>query len=690
MLELLRLLILVGVLGLLWKPELQTTHPPKDKAQITVLWDDSKSTESQDSESIHSGSSITRADSIQELIKSEIWQTIAESSDVDLVFSKFASPTESTRSGTDISTPIYDQLDGNDNIKALVLLSDGDWNSGDAPTQAAQRLRDSNIPLFTVPIGSTTPLPDIELSEIVAPSFGILGEPVQIYFTVKSTIDNDQLHEITFTSPQSSQQVRKQIRVPANSEVSDSIIWKVDQAGEFTLNATIPIYSGEVNTENNTKNVLIRGKDEHLKILVIDSQPRWEYRFIRNALSRDQRVDLDCLLFHPSETIGSGVHYLAKFPSDKKQLQQYDVIFIGDIGVKEGQLTEQEADQIHGLIKHQASGVVFIPGQSGHQASLLKHPLGEAIPVILDQEFPMGKANSLPANLSLTKAGQSSLLTMLGDSEDANAKIWHNLPGFYWHAPILRAKAGAQILATHAHSRNKFGRIPLLVSSQFGSGKVLYLGHDSAWRWRRGVEDLYHYRFWGQVARWMSYQRKMAAGERLRIHFAPERPEIGQTIYFHANASDAEGSPLTNGDVSLILKSPGGKSQFISLNESTSSWGGYTGSTKVDSSGTWSINGQIVDDISTLLEATFIVPDTPLEKASNPARHDVLYEMTKITNGQSLSPTELGQFPTLLHALPQRKAKVTMTLLWGSTYYMIALLSALTAFWILRKALGYF
>ena len=56
----------------------------------------------------------------------------------------------------------------------------------------------------------------------------------------------------------------------------------------------------------------------------------------------------------------------------------------------------------------------------------------------------------------------------------------------------------------HQESSNAFGRIPLLVTRTFGAGKILFMGTDGAWRWRRGVEDLYHYRFWGQVVRWMS------------------------------------------------------------------------------------------------------------------------------------------------------------------------------------------
>ena len=45
------------------------------------------------------------------------------------------------------------------------------------------------------------------------------------------------------------------------------------------------------------------------------------------------------------------------------------------------------------------------------------------------------------------------------------------------------------------------------------------MGTDGAWRWRKGVEDKYHYRFWGQVVRWMAYQRNMAKGETMRLYY---------------------------------------------------------------------------------------------------------------------------------------------------------------------------
>ena len=51
---------------------------------------------------------------------------------------------------------------------------------------------------------------------------------------------------------------------------------------------------------NNASSFSISGRRESIKALVIDTLPRWEYRFIRNALYRDPGVNVHTLLFHPA------------------------------------------------------------------------------------------------------------------------------------------------------------------------------------------------------------------------------------------------------------------------------------------------------------------------------------------------------------------------------------------------------
>src|SRR6185295_15697391 len=102
---------------------------------------------------------------------------------------------------------------------------------------------------------------------------------------------------------------------------------------------------------------------------VVDSQPRWEFRYLRNALMRDPGVSVNAVPYHTNIGMGEGVGYLKEFPPKREDLQGYDVIFLGDVGIGGGMLTPENATMIKGLVEQQASGLVFLPGPLGRQKS---------------------------------------------------------------------------------------------------------------------------------------------------------------------------------------------------------------------------------------------------------------------------------------------------------------------------------
>ena len=63
------------------------------------------------------------------------------------------------------------------NLVGVVLVSDGDWNAGLPPVEAATLLRLKGVPVFAVPVGSPTRLPDVELLE---PGRADLRRPRQV------------------------------------------------------------------------------------------------------------------------------------------------------------------------------------------------------------------------------------------------------------------------------------------------------------------------------------------------------------------------------------------------------------------------------------------------------------------------------------------------------------------------------
>src|SRR5262249_39403514 len=151
---------------------------------------------------------------------------------------------------------------------------------------------------FAVPIGSRTRLPDVELVSLDAPTFGVAGKSVRIPFVIESTLPRDYVASVSL-SVSDGDEVTKEIRIAAMSRTSDWITWKPKATGEFTLTLQVPRHDDETQPDNNRLTAPIIVRDERLRVLVVESYPRWEYRYLRNALSRDPGIELSCLLFHP-------------------------------------------------------------------------------------------------------------------------------------------------------------------------------------------------------------------------------------------------------------------------------------------------------------------------------------------------------------------------------------------------------
>jgi hypothetical protein len=396
------------------------------------------------------------------------------------------------------------------------------------------------------------------------------------------------------------------------------------------------------------------------------------------------------VLFHPGlGKMGDGRGYLSAFPKPE-ELTKYDVIFLGDVGVGPDQLTTTQCDDIKKLVRDQAAGLVFLPGLQGHQQSLMSTELGELCPIVFDDSQPKGWGSPAPGRFTLTDLGQKSLLTRLEDGDEASARVWQTLPGFQWFAPSLRAKAGAEVLATHSSEANRYGRVPLIVSKTYGAGKILFMGADGAWRWRRGVEDKYHYRFWGQVVRWMAYQRNMASGGNLRLFYSPDRPRAGDTLTLNANALSPGGEPLRDASVIAQITAPNGKVNSMRLLPGAEeTWGLFTNNFTPTEPGDYKVQLSCADS-GAPVETLISVQGTAREKIGQPARHDVLKEIASLTRGKFITGIEPADLVKAVLALPEPDLEERRLLLWSHWAWGSFVLALLATFWIGRKAAGAF
>ena len=698
-LECLRFVLIGLVVVTLNQPEWLQTQLPDRRSTLAVLWDTSNSMKTRDvidGQDLDQKSPKSRAETIQPLMSEEIWKS-SDAGDLNVVFEPFSSQLEPAEEATDLNAGLSQVLDTHANLRGVVLLSDGDWNIGNSPVEAATRFRMRGIPVFAVGVGSKVPLPDLALVSMDAPTYAVVNKQLRIPFVVRNTLGQDRDVNVTLTqtykgnlrdNTDNKSTVSKLIRVPAMSQVQENMVWTPPATGDATLTMRISRDTQELIPENNALSVPISVRKEQLKVLVVESYPRWEYRYLRNALERDPGVELTCLLFHPKlPKVGGGRSYIKNFPPPN-ELSRYDVVFLGDVGIEEKQLTVEQARDLRHLVSAQASGLVFMPGRTGMHASLISGPLADLYPVVLDATTPYGVGAATQGYFALTQLGQRSLLTRLGETEGINRQVWRTLPGFYWYAGVKRAKAGTETLAVHDDVATASGRVPLIVTKTYGAGKVLFMGTDSAWRWRQGVEDKYHYRFWSQVARWMAYRRQMAQGESMRLFYSPDRPDIDDTVLLNANVNDPLGAPMDRGSVVVQAISPSGKTQTIRLEPGEGdAIGLFAGAFVPKESGNYQLVANSTETGASV-QTDLSVQGLNREQQGRLARFEVLDEIAKITDGKLVPVSEVQSLLDDLAALPEPEPTVHRTRIWAHPLWTGLLILLLGVFWIARKMTG--
>lgn len=684
--ESLRFLIAAVVVALLNQPEWVEEYRPDEKPTIAILYDNSASMTTRDvqEEGSTGPSLVTRQDAIKHIIDPSSWDSLRATMSIAIEPIGGGKHEE----GSNLGEPLHDAPKRFDNLRAIVLASDGDWNEGPSPADAASSLRTKGIPIFTVAVGSASRLPDIELLSLDGPTFGVRGKSVRIPFSIESTLPREYVTTVTMKST-SGDEVSKEVRIRPMGRTNDWILWKPTENGDYTLSLEVPKNSDELLADNNKLSMPIAIREEILRVLIVESLPRWEYRYLRNALSRDPGVELSCLLFHPglNKTGGGTKDYIKSFPKGLDELGKYDVVFLGDVGVGPDQLTVEDCRLLRGIVEFQASGLVFMPGWQGNERTLLDTELADLFPVVLDDAQTSGWGSRTPSQFELTELGRRSLLTKLADTQEENIDVWQSLPGFQWYAPVVRAKAGTDVLCVHKEVTNSFGRLPLLVTRTFGAGKILFMGTDGAWRWRKGVEDKYHYRFWGQVVRWMAYQRNMAKGETMRFYYSPEQPQARQSVSLNANVMERTGEPLAKGDVTAQIKAPSGKIETIRFLSSGDEWGAFTSHFVPQEPGQHKIILSCRQTGATL-ETSFTVQGSVLEKVGKAARPEVLEEIARVSRGNVVAPDRLAQMIEALAAIPDPPPVTRRLQIWSHPISAGIIILLLGTFWVARKAYG--
>ncbi len=681
--ETLRLMLVCLLCLTLFDPQRFEVTETSGKAEILVLVDESESMETKDLEV--SGERIeTRNQWARSFIEKTPLKTLEKNATVHFRF--FSSGAGKKR--TDLHQPIQEALNEFSNLRAVLTITDGDGNMGPAVDQTAAQLVNAGIRSFTIFTGSEYELPDLAIEHTTAPSFTLNEERLVVGWLIKNSFQEPKrttlrLHaanEVVASMP---------IFMKESQLVSGNISWLPPREGDYEMKLSIQTVDGESFTDNNARSFSHKVKPKLIKVLLIDSYPRWEYRFLRNALLRDPGIELQSILFHPElpdhgKDLGSNSLAL-----EDKNLASYDVFFIGDVGLAGNEMEIETCRTLNDLVEKHASGIVFMPGRRGRQLSLSDTPLSEVLPVVYDAENPLGLGTSNPAKIELTERGQSHWLTHLrgAEPEEPDRKFWNRLPGFHWSAMVQKSRPGAVVLATHSNFSSQWGKMPLIATRPHGAGKALFVGTDSIWRWRKGVEDKYHYRFWSQVVRWMAHGRHQSHQDGIRLISDPENPSAGDRVFLRCIVLDENGFPLENGNLSGQAIHPSGALENLAFSSDPECPGVFLSSVVTG------ITGRLTLDLtesstSRKLKTQLFVSENVGEKKGRSIVKGPLSTLARLSKGKVASHQEWKKIlPSLKTTiLPEKTTHVFR--LRASFEWGFLLFSLLVIYWTGRKFLG--
>ncbi len=162
--------------------------------------------------------------------------------------------------------------------------------------------------------------PALFLDTVSAPSYGLLGEEIAVPFKVISHLPREVKTTVTI-SDNFGESARKDITIPAKGEVEDAILWSPRAGRRGHRHRQIAGAAGRGHRGEQPAHAFICPCGwRRLKVLVVDSLPRWEYRYLRNALARDPGVDMQLLVVAAGPGTGRRPRlHFPRFPTPKRR-----------------------------------------------------------------------------------------------------------------------------------------------------------------------------------------------------------------------------------------------------------------------------------------------------------------------------------------------------------------------------------
>src|SRR5580658_8835 len=392
-------------------------------------------------------------------------------------------------------------------IGAVVLLSDGADNSGGMDLETISEVRRQRIPIHTIGFGREKMVHDVEITGVDTPARALPDS------RLSATVS---FHQHGYTGSKAKIFIRDGGKVLAAHDItfkadgveqSENILFNAGPKGVKAIDVSIDPLPNEENQRNNKLTRLVNVDNRTPRILYMEGEPRWEFKFLRRAVEDDTSIHLATILrttqnkIYVQDDHGDAPKTIKDgFPTRVEDLFEFDGLILGSVDAPYFTATQQQT--IKDFVDRRGGGLLFLGGRDAlADGGYARSVLNDVLPV----KLPDRKNTFVrdPATSELTAQGMDSLITRIEEDPQKNVERWKKLPYIMNFQDAGQPKPGAVVLVDAIPT--SVGHLPLLTIQNYGKGRTAVWATAGSWRWQmlQPVADKTHEMFYSQLLRWL-------------------------------------------------------------------------------------------------------------------------------------------------------------------------------------------
>lgn len=589
-------------------------------------------------------------------------------------------------------------------VSAVVLLTDG--RTTDPPDRnLIRRLQVEGVTVSSVVLGADVAVGDTAIATVQAPKRAFSKDIVPVEAIIErrgpararasrvelvdtatgTVLDFAELPAGTSVTSELTPQ-RDTVQLVASPVTTGDARWEVRVSDSLVANTTTdgqPLR--DLLPVNNRRAVPITLVDRPMRVLYIDGYPRWEYRYLKNLLQREQTIESSVMLLSADRDFAQeGNTPIARLPRTREEFERFDLIVIGDIPATF--FTGEQLLEMKRAVAERGTGLAWIGGSRSTPRTWHGTSAEELLPFMGPYEL---ERLSVPVNLSPTPlAARLGVLRLADDPKSAfPAELlsadegWAQLE-WAQRIPIQSLKPASEILAESAQEIEG-GHAPLVVGMRYGAGNVLYVATDEIWRWRNGRGETYPERFWVQLLRSLARPSLGIGREEVRIAIEPGRAVVGDTVRVEVELPP--GAPPATVALEAIPEDSRGSAVDIVAMPGLS--GLFVAAWSPEREGRWKIRPRDPSLAARAGDGAILeVTRSDRELRDAEADRPLLESLARETGGRVVRPADAAE---LVRSLPNRSIRTENPLrdpIWNSPLALAILMSLLASEWIIRRS----